>query len=70
MRVTVEPEALAKWSAHARRTADRLAASLTALETGLAPLVRTWRGEAGEGFGGAVGSGTTRRRGCSARWPS
>ncbi|MDF3049597.1 MAG: hypothetical protein K0R87_1235 [Pseudonocardia sp.] len=51
MRVTVEPEALAEWSAHARRTADRLAASLTALETGLAPLVRTWRGEAGEGFG-------------------
>ena len=51
MRVTVEPEALAEWTAHARRTADGLAASLSALDTGLAPLARTWRGEAAEGFG-------------------
>ncbi len=50
MQVTVEPEALAEWSAHARRTGVRLDARLAALDDGLAPLARTWHGVAAEEF--------------------
>ena len=48
--VMVEPEALAEWSAHARRTGTRLEARLGALDDGLAPLVRIWGGAAADGF--------------------
>jgi WXG100 family type VII secretion target len=50
VRVTVEPEALAEWSVDARRTAARMDARLAVLDSGLAPLVRTWRGAAADGF--------------------
>lgn len=50
VQVTVEPEALAEWSAHARRTGTRLDARLGALDDGLAPLVRSWNGAAADGF--------------------
>ena len=50
MQVTVEPEALAEWSAHARRTGTQLHARLAALDRDLAPLARTWHGAAADGF--------------------
>ncbi len=50
MQVTVEPEALAEWSAHARRTGASLDARLSALDRDLTPLARTWHGAAAEGF--------------------
>jgi ESAT-6 family protein len=50
VQVTVEPEALAEWSAHARRTGASLDARLAALDRELAPLVRTWNGPAADGF--------------------
>ncbi len=50
MQVTVEPEALAEWSAHARRAGVRLDARLGALDDGLAPLARAWHGVAAEEF--------------------
>ena len=46
----MEPEALAAWSADARRAAVRLDARLVTLDDGLAPLVRTWQGAAAHGF--------------------
>jgi WXG100 family type VII secretion target len=48
--VTVEPDALAEWSAHARRTRELLRSRLAALDNGLAPLARTWHGAAADGF--------------------
>ena len=48
--MTVEPEALAEWSAHARRTGASLDARLTALDRDLAPLARAWHGAAADGF--------------------
>lgn len=50
MLVTVEPEALVEWSAHARRAGTRLESRLTTLDDGLAPLVASWQGAAAEGF--------------------
>ena len=50
MQVTVEPEALAEWSAHARRTGTVLQTRLTALDDALVPLARSWRGTAADGF--------------------
>jgi WXG100 family type VII secretion target len=50
MRVAVEPEALAEWSAHARRARVSLHTRLAALDDGLAPLAGTWHGDAAEGF--------------------
>ena len=50
VRVTVEPEALAEWSAQARRTGSRLRGRLAALDSDLAPLARTWHGAAADGF--------------------
>lgn len=50
MQVTVEPEALAEWSAHARRTGTQLHARLGALDRDLAPLARSWHGAAADGF--------------------
>jgi WXG100 family type VII secretion target len=50
VRVSVDPEALADWSAGARRTATSLQARLDALDDGLEPLARTWQGSAADGF--------------------
>jgi WXG100 family type VII secretion target len=50
VQVTVEPEALAEWSAQARRTGTVLQTRLAALDDGLAPLARTWLGAAADGF--------------------
>jgi WXG100 family type VII secretion target len=50
VQVTVEPQALAEWSAHARRTGTVLQTRLAALDDGLAPLAGTWRGAAADGF--------------------
>ena len=50
MQVTVEPEALAEWSAHARRTGASLDARLSALDRDLTPLARAWHGAAADGF--------------------
>jgi filamentous hemagglutinin len=50
VRVTVQPEALAEWSAGARRTATSLRTRIGALDDGLAPLVHTWHGPAADGF--------------------
>jgi WXG100 family type VII secretion target len=50
VQVTVEPDALAEWSAHARRTGERLDARLGALDGGLAPLARAWGGAAADEF--------------------
>lgn len=50
MQVTVEPEALAEWSAHARSTGTRLHGRLTALDRDLAPLHHAWHGAAADGF--------------------
>ena len=50
VQVTVEPDALAEWSAHARRTGSSLHARLAALDGDLAPLARTWHGAAADGF--------------------
>ena len=50
VQVTVEPEALAEWSAHARRTGASLDARLAALDRDLAPLARAWQGAAADGF--------------------
>jgi early secretory antigenic target protein ESAT-6 len=50
VRVTVEPEALAGWSADARRTTASLHQRLGRLDEGLAPLARTWDGAAADGF--------------------
>ena len=50
MQVTVEPEALAEWSAHARRSGTQLHARLAALDRDIAPLARTWHGAAADGF--------------------
>ena len=48
--MTVEPEALARWSAHARRAGTSLHARLAALDVDLAPLAHTWRGAAADRF--------------------
>ena len=50
MQVTVEPEALAEWSAHARRTGTSLHSRLAALDVDLAPLAHTWHGAAADRF--------------------
>ena len=50
MRVTVEPEALAGWSADARRTTASLRLRLGRLDEGLTPLRQTWDGAAADGF--------------------
>jgi WXG100 family type VII secretion target len=50
VQVTVEPEALAEWSAHARRSGTQLHARLAALDRDIAPLARTWHGAAADGF--------------------
>ena len=50
VQVTVEPEALAEWSAHARRTGASLDTRLAALDRDLAPLARAWHGAAADGF--------------------
>ena len=50
VQVTVEPEALAEWSAHARRTGASLDARLAALDRDLAPLARAWQGAAADEF--------------------
>jgi WXG100 family type VII secretion target len=48
--VTVDPDALAEWSAHARRTGMQLDTRLGALDDGLAPLAGTWTGAAADAF--------------------
>ena len=63
----MEPEELAEWSAHARRTGASLDTRLAALDLDLAPLARAWHGAAADGFATGTGSGSTRRRGWSAR---
>ena len=50
MQVTVEPDALAEWSAHARRTGTSLHSRLAALDVDLAPLAHTWHGAAADRF--------------------
>ena len=50
VQVTVEPDALAEWSAHARRTGASLHARLAALDGDLAPLAHTWHGAAADRF--------------------
>ena len=50
MLVTVDPDALAEWSAHARRTGTQLDTRLGALDDGLAPLAGTWTGAAADAF--------------------
>ena len=50
VQVTVEPDALAEWSAHARRTGSSLHARLAALDGDLAPLAHTWHGAAADRF--------------------
>jgi WXG100 family type VII secretion target len=50
VRVTVEPQALAEWSAQARRTGTVVQTRLAALDDGLAPLARSWHGAAADGF--------------------
>src|SRR6185312_7585123 len=50
VQVTVEPEALAEWTAHARRTGASLDARLAALDRDLAPLARAWHGAAAAEF--------------------
>ena len=50
MQVTVEPDALAEWSAHARRTGASLHTRLAALDGDLAPLAHTWHGAAADRF--------------------
>jgi WXG100 family type VII secretion target len=50
VQVTVEPEALAEWSVHARRTCASLDVRLAALDRDLAALARAWQGAAADGF--------------------
>jgi WXG100 family type VII secretion target len=50
VQVTVEPDALADWSAHARRAGTRLTDRVDALDHGLAPLGQRWSGAAADGF--------------------
>ena len=50
VQVTVEPEALAEWSAHARRTGASLDIRLAALDRDLAPLACAWQGAAAAEF--------------------
>jgi 6 kDa early secretory antigenic target len=50
VQVTVEPVALAAWSAQARRTGTQLTGRLDSLDGGLAPLVQSWSGAAADGF--------------------
>lgn len=50
VQVTVEPEALAEWSAHARHTGMRLQDRFAALDGDLTPLAHTWHGAAADGF--------------------
>jgi WXG100 family type VII secretion target len=57
--VTVDPDALAEWSAHARRIGTRLDTRLAALDDGLGPLAGTWNGAAADAF--AAGRGQWRR---------
>jgi WXG100 family type VII secretion target len=48
--VTVDPDALAEWSAHARHTGTQLDTRLGALDDGLAPLAAAWTGAAADAF--------------------
>ena len=50
MLVTVDPDALAEWSAHARHTGTQLDTRLGALDDGLAPLAGAWTGAAADAF--------------------